>query len=202
MVRSDVEYTLQEDEPAAAPLAFKAFLFRIGVVIALMYAGAKLASVATSVDAQGNVLQGNVLMESSTSNVSDSICVRLPIRSDDCLPAVAKGATAGFLTGLFLVPTFFIALCICGFGLCGIIKGSCAAACQTPSTDAGSCFACCQSCGMTAAKAIPVALILAVLGSIVAAAVSSYLTSRNSPTGPSKCRVPTPAASPAGRLRV
>ena len=136
MVRSHVEYTLQEDGPAAAPLAFKAFVFRIGVVIALMYAGAKLVSV----DAKGNVL-----MESSTSNVSDSICVRLPIRSDDCLPAVAKGATAGFLTGLFLVPTFFIALCICGFGLCGIIKGSCAAACQTPSTDAGSCFACCQS---------------------------------------------------------
>ena len=180
MVRSDVEYTLQEDEPAAAPLAFKAFMFRIGVVIAMTYAGAKLASVAASVDAQGNVLQGNtpsMLMEFSTSNVSDSICVRLPIPSDDCLPAVAKGAMAGLLIGLFLVPTFFIALCICGFGLCGIIKGSCAAACQIPSTDSGSCFACCQSCGMTPAKTIPVALILAVLGSIVGAAVSSYCTS-------------------------
>ena len=178
MVRSDVEsceYTLQEDEPAAAPLAFKAFMFRVGVVVALMYAGVKFASVA--VDAQGDVLQGNVLMESSTSNVSDSICVRLPIPSDDCLPAVAKGATAGFLTGLFLVPIFFITLCICGFGVCGIIKGSCAAACQIPSTDSGSCFACCQSCGMTPAKTIPVALILAVLGSIVGAAVSSYCTS-------------------------
>ena len=181
MVRSDVEYTLQEDEPAAAPLAFKAFMFRIGVVIAMTYAGVKLASVAlaASVDAQGNVLQGNtpsMLMEFSTSNVSDSICVRLPIPSDDCLPAVAKGAMAGLLIGPFLVPTFFIALCICGFGLCGIIKGSCAAACQTPSTDAGSCFACWQSCGMTAAKAIPVALILATIGSIVAAAVSCYCT--------------------------
>ena len=173
-VSETCEYTLQEDQEVAmltmAPTC-KASALRVGVVISLMYAGAKVISVTWLAD-----VQGNVLIESVASNVSDGLCELLPIPSDQCLPAVATGAAVGFITGPIMVPVFLIALCLCGFGPAGVIAGSCAAACQTPFTIAGSCFACLQSCGAAGcwAKALPVALALACLGLIIAASVSGY----------------------------
>lgn len=174
MVGSDsetCEYTLQEDQEVAMPQTCKVFALRVGVVISLMYAGVKVVSVTWLAD-----VQGNVLMESAASNVSDSRCELLPIPSDQCLPAVATGAAFGFITGPIMVPVFLIALCCCGFGPAGVMAGSCAAACQTPFTIAGSCFACLQSCGAVGcwANVWPVALALACLGLIIAASVSGY----------------------------
>ena len=77
---------------------------------------------------------------------SATFCTLLPDVS--CGPwTVEISALAGALTGSFVVPLFFTALCCCGFGLPGVIAGSCAAACQTPFTVTGGCFATLQSCG-------------------------------------------------------
>ena len=115
-------------------------------------------------------------MPSGSSSQRAAICTLLP--DVPCGPwAVGISALVGALTGPFVVPLFFAALCCCGFGPAGVVAGSCAACCQTPVTVAGGCFATLQSCGAlgcwgVSATVPPLLILLTVLGSLTGMGVA------------------------------
>ena len=97
-------------------------------------------------------------------------CATLSFMSTwECARSLVVGGGVGALAGPVLVPLFFLLLCVAGFGPAGVTAGSCAAACMTPLTAAGSCFALSQSAAALGcwATAWPVALALSLLGAVL-----------------------------------
>ena len=149
------------DAPRPLPRGQYAMLMLLG----LGFVSAILASRSRHAPAflQQEVTANSTHVLSGSSSQRAAICTLLP--DVPCGPwAVGISALVGALTGPFVVPLFFAALCCCGFGPAGVVAGSCAACCQTPVTVAGGCFATLQSCGALgcwgASAAVPPLLIL------------------------------------------
>lgn len=80
------------------------------------------------------VSENSLLVETNNASFTqiETFCTVLPMHVSCNVWTIGACAVIGALTGPVLVPLFFGVLCCAGFGQAGVIAGSIAAGCQTP----------------------------------------------------------------------